>query len=144
MSQSRTGLPWRCDGGIDLDDPPLTAGRGAFVLLVQGSRQDDVGVVAGLREEEVDGRIELEAVERLGGEVGVGSRDGGIEADRDQTLDLPSVYRLDDLLCRDALARDLCLVAAPHRGDVGTVVRVGDVAVPPGSWSHLWPCSLFS
>ena len=124
------GLAGRVDGGVDLDDPPLAAGRGALVLLVQRAGQDDVGVVGGLGQEEVDDGVELEPVERLGGEVGVGRRHGRVEADRQQALDLAGVDRLDDLLGRDALARDLVDSSQPHTdGDVGAVLGVGDVAV---------------
>ena len=61
------GLAGWGHGGVDLDDPSLPAGRGAFVLLVQRSGQHDVGVVAGFGEEEVDDRVELERVECLRG-----------------------------------------------------------------------------
>ena len=91
--------------------------------------QDDVGVVTGLRQEEVDHGVELQPVERLGGEVGIRGRHGRVEADRQQPLDLAGVDRLDDLLGGNALAGDLRLVASPHRGDVGAVLGVGDVAV---------------
>ena len=65
ISQSRRASPGGVDGGVDLDDPALAAGRGAFVLLVQRAGQHDVGVVGGLGQEEVDDRVELELVERL-------------------------------------------------------------------------------
>src|SRR5262245_65872450 len=98
------GLPRPRVGGIYPADPPLAAGRGPLVLLVQRPGQDDVGVVAGLRQEEVDGRIELEAVERLGREVGVGGRDGGIEGDRDEPLYVAGMDLLDDHMRRDNVA----------------------------------------
>ena len=141
ISQSRRASPGGVDGGVDLDDPALTAGRRALVLLVQRAGQHDVGVVGGLGQEEVDDGVELEPVERLGGEVGVGRRDGRVEADRQQPLDLPGVDRLDDLLRRDALARDLRLVAAPHRRRCAARCSGLVMSRLPGSWSHLWPCS---
>ncbi len=60
---------------------------------------------------------------------GVGQRDGRVEADRQQALDLAAVDRLHDLLRGEALAGDLVDVAAPDRRDVGAVLGVGDVAV---------------
>ena len=91
--------------------------------------EHDIGVLRRFGQEEVDDGVELEPVEGFGGEVGVGCRHGGVEADRQQSLDLTGVDRLDDLLGRDALARDLLVVATPHRCDVGAVFRVRDVAV---------------
>lgn len=64
-----SGLARRFDGGVDLDDPPLARGGGAFVLLVERAGQDDVGVMAGLGDEEVDHAVELEPIECLAGEV---------------------------------------------------------------------------
>ena len=82
-----------------------------------------------LRHEEIDHRVELELVQRLGGEAGVGQRHHGVEADGDQALDLTGVDRLHDLLSRQALAGDLVDVHAPHRGHVGPVLGVGDIAI---------------
>ena len=119
----------RVDGLVDLDDATLAGRGGAFVFLVQRPGQHDVGVVGRLRQEEVDDGVELEPIERLRGELCVGRRHSRVEADRQQPLDLPGVDRLDDLLGGDPLTRDLVLVAAPHRRDVGPVVGVRDVAV---------------
>ncbi len=122
-------LAGRVDSLVDLHDAAFAGGGRAFVLLVQRARKHDVGMVGGLGQEEVDHGVELELVERLGGEPGVGCRHGGVEADRQQALDLPGVDRLDDLLGGDPLARDLVLGAPPHRRDVGAVLRVGDVPI---------------
>ncbi len=65
ISQSRRASPGGVDGGVDLDDAALAAGRGALVLLVQRAGQHDVGVLGGLGQEEVDDGVELELVERL-------------------------------------------------------------------------------
>ena len=72
-------------------------GRDAFVFLLQAAGQHDVGMLRGLREEEVDDAEELELLQRLAREVGVGQRDQRVEADREQPLDLAAVNRVHDL-----------------------------------------------
>ena len=64
-----SSLAGRLDRGVDLDDPPLARGGGAFVLFVERAGQDDVGVMARFGDEEVDHAVELEPIECLTGEV---------------------------------------------------------------------------
>src|SRR5512140_1472021 len=82
----------------------------------------------GLRQEEVDRDVEVEPLERLAGEGGVGKRDQRVEADREQPADLAAVDQLDDLgggraPSRQTLDRDM-----PLRGHVCPMLRVLDVA----------------
>ena len=88
ICQSDARLAGRVDGLVDLDDAPLAGRDRALVLLVQRPGQHDVGVVRRLGQEEVDDGVELELVERLGGERGVRRGDRRVEADRQQALDL--------------------------------------------------------
>ena len=64
-----SSLTGRLDGGVALDDPPLSRGGRALVLLMERPRQDDVGVMARIGDEEVDHSVELETIECLTGEV---------------------------------------------------------------------------
>src|SRR5262249_42415099 len=115
--------------GVQLDDAPLDTRRRSFVLLVQRTGQDDVGVERRLRQEEVDDRVELQLVERFGGERSVGKRYGRVEADREQALDLAGMDRVHDLLRSETLPGNLVDVATPHRCDVRAMLGIRDVAV---------------
>ncbi len=62
--QSCARLAGRLDGLVDLDDAAFDLGHRALVLLLQAAGQDDVGVARGVVQEEVDGDVELELLER--------------------------------------------------------------------------------
>ena len=116
------------DRGVDLHDAAFGRADDALVLFLERAGQHDIGVEGGLGQEEVDDAEELEPVERLGGEAGLGERHDGVEADREQSLDLARVDRLHDLLGGEAAPRDVGRIAAPYGRDVLPVLGVLDVA----------------
>ena len=102
------GLAGALDCLVDLDDATFDLGDGAFVLFLQAPRQHDVGVLRGVVQEEVDHREELELLERAGDELTVGERHLGVEADREERLDLARVDLSKELVEPEEVVEQAC------------------------------------
>src|SRR5262245_58256497 len=124
-----TGAARRIDGLLDVNDASLGAGDDAFLFFLETAGQDDVGVMRGLGEKEVDHAEELEPFEGLTGEVRVWQRNERVEADRQQAFDLAAVDRFHDFHRRVAGTRNLLGRDAPHLRDVRASRRIVDRAL---------------
>ena len=83
---------------VDLLHTPLGAADHPLVLLLQAAGEDEIRVMRGFGEEEVDHPEELELRQRFAREVGVRERHQRVEAHREEPLDLSPVDRVHDLL----------------------------------------------
>ena len=90
----------RIDGLLHVDHAPFGAAADALFFFLQAAGQNDVGVVRGFRQEEIDHAEELQLLQRLAREVRIGQRDQRIEADRKQPFDFAAVDRVHDFLRR--------------------------------------------
>jgi hypothetical protein len=90
------------DRFVDLNDAAFDLSYGAFVLLVEATRQDDVSMPRRVVQKEVDGGVELELLEAARDERVVGKRDFRVEADRQQRLDLAAIDLPEQLVGVDA------------------------------------------
>src|SRR5262249_47530998 len=122
---TRTG-----DRFVDLDDAALGGRDDSLVLLVKRAREHDVGPTSGLVQEEVDGRVELELLERAAHERVVRKRDDGVGADRQEPANLSPVDLSEEPVRVDPGLRQVVRRYAPHAGDVCPVVRISQVARP--------------
>src|SRR5262245_35230340 len=68
-------VPWRVHRLLNVQDAAFDIGDDAFVLLLQAASQDHVGMMCGLRKEEVHHAEKLEFLQRLAGKVRIGQRD---------------------------------------------------------------------
>ena len=116
MRQSSRASPGTLDCLVHLDDAPFDLRHRAFVFLVQAARKDDVRMVSGVVQEEIDGDEELELLQAAGHERVVGQRHLRVEADREQALDFARVDLPEQLVGIDARAGNLPLVHLPHAG----------------------------
>src|ERR1051326_1616452 len=131
-------LARRIDRLVDLDHASLDLRDHALIFFMQRAGENDVGMLRGLAEEEVDDDEELELLERARDESVVGERDLRVEADRQEALDLAGVDLSHQLVAVDARLRQLLGLHAPDAGDVLAVRGVHDVA-PAGELVALLP-----
>ena len=100
---------------VDLLHAAFGAADDAFVFFLHAAGEDEVGMVRGFGQEEVDHAEELELRQRLAREVRVRQRDQRVEAHREQRLDLAAVDRLHDFDGRQARRRAALRRRCPTR-----------------------------
>ena len=128
MRQSCRASPGGSTALVDLDHPPLGAGRRSPRPPPAGAGQHDVGVPGRLAEEEVDGDEELQLLQHPGDEAVVRQRHLGVEAEAEQALDLALVDLAEQLVGVHTRVGDALLRHVPDAGDVGAMLGVLDVA----------------
>ena len=117
----RHGLP-------DAHDAPFGSGHGAFVFLVERTRQDDIGMARRLRHEKVDDAEEFELLQGGAGVVGVRQGDEGVKADTEEPANLTPVDGLHHLRGGVAHARQLVGGDPPALGHDTAMLGIVEVS----------------
>ena len=107
--------------------PALQAGHGAVLLSPLQHREDDVGLLGGLGEEEVGDHQQIQGPQVLHHAVRIGGGDGHVGAVHEQRSHTPGrAHGVEQLGGRGARAGDLGSLHLPHPGHVRPVGRIGD------------------
>src|SRR6516162_3503954 len=119
------------DRFVNFDYATLCSCHGAFILLVQRPRKNNVGEARRVVEEEINRHVELEFLESAPDKVIVRQRDDGIERDRKQSANFVAIDLPDYFVSVHAGFWQFFGVYAPDTRNVCPMLRVADL---PHAW----------
>ncbi len=126
----RARLARRLRGLVVLDDAAFGVRGRSLVLGPRRRREDDVGALGRLGQEEVGLRVELQGLVAAFHRREVRQRHEGVVAQADHPADLATLHLPDHLDERGPRMRQLGLVDPPGLADRRAVLRILEVAHP--------------